>query len=115
MRSLEETCMRPIEQLIDTIVPECPQKYCLLKRVCSSMFGSNPRELFQIKCVEILKWELNLDKDEETDISEVWGVWIEQGYAAAFASVYDEFGPDLPIQDMYKTVKEKANESRSRM
>lgn len=106
--------MRPIKRLIDDLVPkECGSNYCILKQVCSSMFGSNPRELFQIKCVEILKWELNLDKDYEIDISEVWGVWIGDGYAAAFADVYKEHGPDLPINKMYKMIKEIVNESSS--
>ena len=100
--------MKPIKQLIDTVVPhDCGHDYCILKQICSSMFGANPRELFQIKCVEILKWELNLDKTNEIDISEVWGVWISDGYASAFREVYDTNGPDMPVEEMYKLIKER--------
>ena len=100
----------PIKNLIDQIVPEeCKGRYCILKQICSSLFGSNPRELYQLKCVEILKWELNVDKDYEIDISEVWTVWIGDGYASAFADIYNEFGTDLTAHDMYNKVKDKVN------
>lgn len=111
MRGKEPCIMQPIKTIIDKLVPkECVCDWCILKQICSSMYGSNPRELFQIKCVEILKWELNTSQEEEIDISKVWLVWVDKGYAKAFSSVYKEFGSDLLVEDMYRKIKEKAHE-----
>jgi len=102
--------MRDIQNLIDGLVPpDCGVKhrYCVLKLICASRFKENPRELFQIKCVEFFKWDLNKEIEQELDLSEVWSKWIEGGYAAAFADVYTEKSSNVSAREIYNLVVTK--------
>ena len=110
MLSFEGSEMQDIKDLIDRLVPhDCGvnHEYCILKQICASQFKTHPRDLVQIKCVEIFKWYLNKENNEEIDISQVWLEWIERGYAKIFSDVYEENGPDVPIQEIYNMVAER--------
>lgn len=101
---------KDIQGLIDRLVPsQCGinHEYCLLKKITEARFKTNPRELIQMKCVELFKWEINQHLKEEIDISDVWVRWAEKGFASAFKEIYDENGPDVPIKDLYNMVRER--------
>lgn len=104
---------RDIKDLIDGLVPEecgVTHQYCVLKLIAAAQFKRNPRELLQIKCVEMFKWDINKASLEELDISDVWMQWAECGCAKAFKEVYDENGPDIPVKEIYKLVQLRRNE-----
>ena len=55
-----------------------------------SIHKPDPRVLVQFKCIELFKWELNQDSEEEIDIDTVVLKWNDEGYAKAFGEVFNE-------------------------
>lgn len=61
-------------------LPYCPYE---------ALFRDKPDRLFrQHKCVEILKWNRQLP-DGDAGWKKAYGIWFNEGYAGAFAQVYD--------------------------
>ena len=109
-----------INDLIDRLVkPSCKGQYCILKLICTSFFRKNPRNLIQMKCIEIMKWEENKGMDEEMTFEAASVIWIEKSYAEAFADIYDNMTDEslssTSIEKLFFLIKEKSLVIRQRI
>ena len=79
----------------------CPKNhYCTLKEILCRA-PRQAREILQIKCVEKFKYERSEREQREIDWPEAFDVWIDEGYAAVFARVFQE---GIPFADVYRAV-----------
>ena len=53
----------------------------------------DPRVLVQMKCIEKLRWELSEERGSEISWTDISNIWVEEGYAKAFADVYNSDDP----------------------
>jgi hypothetical protein len=60
------------------------------------------RVLCQIKCIEMLKWERSEKAGHELKMDEIAIQWCSEGWARAFAQVYEE---GVAIRDIYYRTK----------
>lgn len=91
-------------KLIEEFAEECPRKnaYCSLKELLMQMH-KDPRLLIQIKCVEKFKYEESQKKGKDIGWTDAFMLWVKNGMAKRFASVYDE---DKHIDEIYQTCRE---------
>ena len=79
----------------------CSEENCILKEFLISAHTS-PRLLMQMKCVEKFK-KVIATKNNKNIKDITWGeamtVWIDEGYAKKFASLYSE---QCKFRDIYK-------------
>lgn len=94
----KEVIARKIEE---AVCPYCKTgAWCLLKEILLSK-NTDPRFLVQIKCIEHLKWEESQTVGRDITWSNANQIWIDRGYAEAFARLYDE---SLTIEQIYEKI-----------
>jgi hypothetical protein len=87
------------KEIVDELTCDnCQSDYCFLKKFVESLHPA-PRVLIQLKCVEKFKWEESEREGKDIDWNEAGMRWGQNGYAVAFAKVYDE---DLSAKEIYK-------------
>jgi len=64
--------------------------YCILKELVMRTPGLSERLLIQSDCVNRFKYEEGLRTDKDVGWSGALELWVERGYAKAFADLYDE-------------------------
>jgi len=90
-------------EVIDELACDaCHNQYCFFKQLLESMH-LDPRMLVQFKCIEKFKWELGTRYSRGVGWAEAGEVWATQGYAKAFAEVYNE-------EEYFKVIYRKALE-----
>lgn len=101
----KELTPKQYQSLLESCVDGCQKDYCFYKWVIGEMH-SHPRLLVQLKCIEIFKWELSSAADRDVGGNEASEKWVTEGYAAAFAEVYDaENSPRRNYKDTIEFVK----------
>jgi len=75
-------------------------KWCILKEFLVKAHLS-PRLLSQMKCLEILKWELSKKFDREYTWERTILFWTDGGYAKLFADMYTE---DISPKKLYRQI-----------
>jgi hypothetical protein len=73
-------------------------KYCILKELLVAQHPAR-RLLVQIKCVDKFKFEQSRDTGTDIGWKSAMQVWVADGYAAAFDTVY---GEDIRFRDIYR-------------
>lgn len=92
----------------DNLIPDsCCCDYCFLKSFIESLHPE-PIVLYQLKCLDMFKWDMNLESDDELDMNDIAIKWAEEGWAQAFREEFDE---KLSVKEIYKRVKNKLNKS----
>lgn len=74
--------------LISSCADNCTSSYCFLKAFLESNHPSE-RTVVQLKCVEILKWNLGEKINKDIGFQETCEIWVREGWAEAFALVFD--------------------------
>ena len=82
-------------KLLEQCTGECCKKgeYCFLKELLIVTHKYDHRTIFQIKLVEIYKFNESKKADVDIGWEEALKRWVENGYAAKFAEFYN------PIED----------------
>jgi hypothetical protein len=97
-------------KLLDDLVCDyCGRDYCFLKQLLLSLHPSE-RVLIQVKCIDKFKWEKGYDSHVAIGEQEAWQMWSLDGYAEAFAEVYDE---NLSVKEIYKKTLELAEKRKA--
>jgi len=90
-----------LEKKLDEVVaPYCKCEYCLLKEIQKSK-KIDPRFLMQLKCIEHFKWEESQTRKVDIGWAEANVLWIERGFAEAYAKFYNE---DLTAEEIYQEI-----------
>ena len=87
-------------EILDDICSNCGEKYCTLKEILLKL-GSSDRELEQLKCIEILKYEESGRQDKDIGWDEATKIWVERGYAKKYSEVYTE---GMKHREIYKKI-----------
>ena len=91
------------ELLEDLCCEYCePKRYCILKEFLVSLHPS-PRMMIQLKCLDKFKMEESKKEDKDIGWTATVERWIEKGYAASFAKLYDE-DEDISVLVLYKKI-----------
>ena len=86
----------------DCLKEECDcSHWCLLKEIVMSSKKFDPRFLVQTKCIEIFKWHKGRKLGKDIGWASAWELWVEEGYAKAFADAFDA-NPKMSPQELYK-------------
>ena len=93
-----------LKQLINECEENCPNKegYCFAKEFLIHSIGQDPRTLIQIKLIEKFKFERSRELEKDIGWDGAFKDWIEMGYAAKFAKLYDE---EKSFVKLYKEIK----------
>lgn len=90
-----------IAQKIDEVVcPYCDHNWCILKELCISK-KTDIRMLIQLKCIEHLKFEESQTVGRDIKWATAHQIWIDRGFADAFAKYYDE---NLTAEQIYEKI-----------
>jgi hypothetical protein len=90
----------PHKEIIEDICNgDCKEPYCTLKEVVLHS-GITDRVLEQLKCVEILKWQLSYQQRQDVGWKNAWAIWLEK-YAARFGDVYQD---GMKSKELYQIV-----------
>jgi hypothetical protein len=89
------------EEILDEISSH--DGYCFLKELLK-LQRSDPRMLIQMKCIEIHKWVISENFEYEYSWEEAGNDWVERGYAAVFADLYNE---DETPKRLYNKIEKK--------
>ena len=97
-----------LKKLIEEFEDTCPNKeiYCFAKEFLLHSIGQDPRTFIQVKLIEKYKFELSRNANKDVGWDGAFKNWIELGYAAKFAKLYDE---DKNIIQLYKEIKNGNN------
>jgi hypothetical protein len=77
--------------LIEELTSGCEcGSYCFWKEYIQHSAIIDPRYVIQLKCVEIFKYEESERQQRELTTSQTMQLWVDRGYAAAFAELYDK-------------------------
>jgi hypothetical protein len=108
----KELNRKQYKQMLDDICSDyCSQESCVLKDFLLSAHP-NSRLLMQMKCAEKFKKvisERTGRKVKDIELSESMDTWVNEGYAAKFAEVYEE---GLRYDTIYRRVMEEMDEER---
>lgn len=63
--------------------------YCIFKEFLVASHPSR-RLLIQLKCCDQIKWIKSQEKGEDVGWEETLKLWVDDGYSAIFADVYDD-------------------------
>jgi hypothetical protein len=77
---------------LEDLMRDCPcdsQKWCFLREVVKHS-GISDRTAEQIRLVYTHKFLLSLQSGQDVGEKVAWGSWVEKGYAARFAEIYQE-------------------------
>ena len=92
------TSQKRFNEIIDEISSEsCKKSYCFFRKFVESLHP-DPRVLIQLKCIEMFKWEESEREDHDIDWNEAGMRWSLEGYAEAFAKVFNE---ELSVRKIY--------------
>lgn len=75
--------------LLNSCADNCSSPYCFFKTFLEHQH-TDPRTLCQFKCVEIFKWEIGEKENRDIGYQEAGMRWCGEGWAKAFAQVYEE-------------------------
>ena len=70
----------------------CPKQcgeYCFLKEIVLSTQSFDPRAIFQIKLLEIYKFNKSKELKKDIGMDRAWELWIEEGHAKLFGDIYN--------------------------
>lgn len=95
-------------ELLESCAEGCENKYCFFKIFLLEQHP-NPRIISQIKCFEKYKYEESERQKKDIGWNAAIEKWIEEGYAAAFAEVFD---PELPIRQVYNETMAMVKKSK---
>ncbi len=91
------------EETLKDLRGDCPCSglpYCPYE----ALFHSHPDKLFrQHKCVEILKWNRQLPNTDE-GWERAYDIWFKEGYAGAFAGVYNK-DTELEHKQLFRAIE----------
>lgn len=95
----------------------CKESYCFLKELIIVTHKYDHRTIFQLKLIEIFKY-LESEKDKQ-DIGwdEALLRWVDQGYAASFATYYNPLqNPEqikmTPVEIFAKVTQDVRNKNK---
>lgn len=92
-----------LKKLLGAICEHCAEDgYCILKEITLAN-GTSERFLVQTKMVEIFKLAQSTKDGYDVGWKEAWNRWVEYGYAAKFAAVYDP-NPELSYKEIYSRI-----------
>lgn len=92
--------MRSYKRILDDITCDsCRNHYCILKELILRLHHPDARATIQIKCVDKFKYEQSAIVDQDIGWQNAFNRWVDEGYAAAYAAVWDE---DKTFQEVYK-------------
>lgn len=94
------------KKINDVVRPYCKCDWCILKEILISKH-TDLRFLTQLKCIEHLKWEESQTQKRDIGWKEANMMWIDLGFAEAFAEFYDE---DAEPEDIYKRILTRLNQ-----
>lgn len=96
---------KKMRDLLGAICEHCSNDgYCILKEITIAN-GTSERMLVQMKCVEIFKLVESRAQNRDIGWKTAWNLWVERGYAARFAQVFDN-NEDMSYKQIYeKTVE----------
>jgi hypothetical protein len=94
------------KKINEVVSPYCPCEWCILKEILLSKH-TDPRFLVQLKCIEHFKWEESQTQKRDIGWSEAHQMWIDEGFAEAFAKFYDE---ELTAEQIYKNILDYLNQ-----
>ena len=97
------------KKLDEVVSPYCKCGWCILKEILLSKH-TDPRFLTQIKCIEHFKWEESQTQKRDIGWSEAHQLWIDDGFAEAFAKFYNE---DQTAEQIYKSIIEYLNQDKN--
>ena len=96
----------PHKEILESICSECcphPEGYCILKEILLRG-GIQDRSLFQVKVIEIYKWEKSQVAGEDIGWQAAHMKFVEEGYAELFSTFYH---PDKTPRGIYTKMKEE--------
>lgn len=76
----------------------CKDGYCFYRMLITHQHPSL-RMLIQIECMEKFKWEESERQGQDIGNTAAAQMWVENGFAEAFAEAYDE---DSSVKEIYK-------------
>ena len=105
MFCMDDQCKKRFKRMLDNdLIPDkCNCNYCFLKTFLE-IIHPEPIVLYQLKCLEMFKWDMNLESDEELEMNDIAIIWAEEGWAKAFR---EEFSEELSVKEVYKRVKNR--------
>ena len=88
--------------LIEDLTHGCCDRdnYCTLKEIMVRT-PKDTRTMILIKCIEKLKYERSQAEARELDWNEAFHVWVDEGYAGRFATLYRD---GIRVADLYSVV-----------
>jgi hypothetical protein len=94
--------MKSYKDILDDITCDtCANRYCILKEVLLRMQHPDSRSMLQIKCVDKFKYEKSETAGKDIGWDKAFDQWCDEGYAKAFADVYE---PDITLEKIYSAV-----------
>ena len=81
---------------------DCSSQYCFFRAFLEHQHPSE-RLIFQLKCVEIMKFLRSRELGHDIGWQGAAEAWVAEGYAAAFSKVYDVY---LTPLEVYKRTEE---------
>lgn len=101
--SMSEHNEKRLKKLLGAICEHCAEDgYCILKEITLAN-NTSERFLIQCKCVEIFKLDESTKDGRDIGWKEAWNRWVDYGYAAKFAQVYDP-NPELSYKEVYSKI-----------
>jgi hypothetical protein len=95
------------QNLLEECADDCQSEYCFLKLFLLEQHP-DPRVISQIKLIEKLKYIRSKDAGSDIGMNKTLEIWIGEGYAAAFAKVYDQ-EEELTIHKLFTKVLEEVS------
>ena len=100
---MSEQNEKRLKKLLGAICEHCAEDgYCILKEITLAN-GTSERFLIQCKCVEIFKLSESQKEGRDIGWKLAWDRWVEYGYAAKFAKIYDS-NPDITHKELYSKI-----------
>lgn len=99
-----------LKKIVNEICCESCQsenKYCLLKEIIINSY-QDPRILYQLKCVEIYKWDESKKEGKDIGWEEAHIRWVENGFAKRFADIYEKnYNENVKPIELYNIIINK--------
>lgn len=103
--------MKDYKSILDDITCDnCSGTYCILKQILLHTQHPDARIMVQIKCVDKFKYEESEKEGKDIGWEMAFNRWVDGGYAAAFATTYDE---DLSFTKIYKATMDAVRKPKN--
>ncbi|PIU75833.1 hypothetical protein COS75_02310 [Candidatus Pacearchaeota archaeon CG06_land_8_20_14_3_00_35_12] len=90
----------PHKEILDDICSNCGEKYCTLKEILLKL-GISDRELEQLKCIEILKYDESGRQGKDIGWDNATKLWFERGYDKKYREIYKD---GMKHREIYKMI-----------